>query len=961
MALISIAPAQVVEGPTESVRRLCFAVSLSAPTTQEVTVTYETAVSTAKNAAAETDYFAASGTLTIAAGQMSGFIFVDIAGDAEREGNEVFNLVLSNPQGAGFSKGGESLTAVGTIVDDELVISLGNGKITEGTAGNDREMAFTVTLSAPAQQDISIPYTTADATGKSLATAGEDYFSVADTLVIPVGESSGVIRVSIVGDGAKEDSETFALTLSDPVGAGFAKGTTLSATGTIVDATPTLSVNAPTVIEGNLDDDNRQLQFVVSLSAPAAQDVTFDYATTSEGTAKAMAAAGEDYLAVTDTVTIPAGETSAVITVDVIGDAVRESTETVNLGLSNPNGAGFAKNAASLTASGTILDNSPTITVTAPTITEGSGTDKRVMYFPVTLSSPALQDVSIRYNTAETTTKVATAGTDFESISNGLLEIPAGQVAGYIAVEILADAAQEGTETFSLVLSEPTGAGFAKGSSLSTLGTILDDESTATPGTPKLTLSAAKVTEGLNGTQVFMRFPVLLSAPASGPVTVRYKTADLAGDSAAIAGKDYKPMSGVLTFDRGETFNEIVIPVLSDKKVEADETFGLTIYNPKGANLLAGDSVNVVGTIVDHKPVITALGASVAEGNVVDGVRDINYLRFPVQLSEPATDFVTVRYATADGTAIAGSDYAAATGKLVFSPGDTLQYAYVKVYGGLYHEGDESLSLTLSQPRGASLANASGITVTGTIFNDEPVISASTASVGEGNQGDERVLHFPVSLSTATTSTVTVRYQTILATGANSAVAGKDYVPVKGVLVFEPGELQATVDVTVKGDALKELDELVSLRLYQPKGAGLPDGKDLFVNGTVMDDEPVISILPASIGEGDKTESGTIQFPVMLSSPSTEPVTVHYRTLATAEVASAKPGVDFQAVSKSLTIPAGETFALIDVTVFGDNRPESNETFVLQLDHPRGAGFGGAVSSVQVIGTIIDNEPSIIA
>ncbi|MGB4672933.1 MAG: Calx-beta domain-containing protein [Azovibrio sp.] len=122
MASISVNTYKFLEGKDGDVGKMQFIVLLSEPASQDVTVDYTTADSKAKNAAkADVDYTAVADTLTIKAGDTSGTISVDILGDALKEGNEIFNLILSQPTGAGFAKG-EILQIVGTIVDDEPII-----------------------------------------------------------------------------------------------------------------------------------------------------------------------------------------------------------------------------------------------------------------------------------------------------------------------------------------------------------------------------------------------------------------------------------------------------------------------------------------------------------------------------------------------------------------------------------------------------------------------------------------------------------------------------------------------------------------------------------------------------------------------------------------------------------------------------------------------------------------------
>jgi Calx-beta domain len=115
-------------------------------------------------------------------------------------------------------------------------------------------------------------------------------------------------------------------------------------------------------------------------------------------------------------------------------------------------------------------------------------------------------------------------------------------------------------------------------------------------------------------------------------------------------------------------------------------------------------------------------------------------LSFVVALSGASTRQISVHYATVDGTAVAGQDYAATAGDLVIPVGNTHGVVSVPVTADLRDERDETLTLQLSAPQGASLTDASGV---GTIVDDDPVPAAQPTSpiVARGlAMGDARVL-----------------------------------------------------------------------------------------------------------------------------------------------------------------------------------------------------------------------------
>ena len=80
--------------------------------------------------------------------------------------------------------------------------------------------------------------------------------------------------------------------------------------------------------------------------------------------------------------------------------------------------------------------------------------------------------------------------------------------------------------------------------------------------------------------------------------------------------------------------------------------------------------------------------------------------RFTITLASASTQPVTVQYSTSNGTANAGTDYVAAAGAITFAPGVTSQTVEVQVLADTLVEPDESFSVTLSNPTGATITAA---------------------------------------------------------------------------------------------------------------------------------------------------------------------------------------------------------------------------------------------------------------
>ena len=150
-------------------------------------------------------------------------------------------------------------------------------------------------------------------------------------------------------------------------------------------------------------------------------------------------------------------------------------------------------------------------------------------------------------------------------------------------------------------------------------------------------------------------------------------------------------------------------------------------------------------------------------------------MTFTVTLSAADTHPVVVDYTTANGTAIAGSDYVATSGTLTFNPGETSKTLSVTKNGDIAFEANETFFLDLTNPVNANLLQARG---TGTISNDDspPSISINDVSQAEGNAGTTSFT-FTVTLSAASGLPATVNY----ATANGTASSASDYQSTSGL------------------------------------------------------------------------------------------------------------------------------------------------------------------------------------
>jgi hypothetical protein len=237
---------------------------------------------------------------------------------------------------------------------------------------------------------------------------------------------------------------------------------------------------------------------------------------------------------------------------------------------------------------------------------------------------------------------------------------------------------------------------------------IFNSCSAVAPSLPTISMADVAVTETDAGS-VNATLTLTLSKPSSKTVGVSFYTAD----KEATKGLDYQSTSGRITFAPGVTTQSLTIPILGDTLDEFDERFNVFLAFP--ANAIAGSPATV--TILDNDPPPTI---SVSDASVVEGNSGTTPAIFTLSLSTASGKPVTVEYATADGTASAGSDYvAAAAGSVVIPPGALSSTFSISVIGDTSFEPNETFVINLTSVDNAVLARGQAVC---TIVNDDSII-----------------------------------------------------------------------------------------------------------------------------------------------------------------------------------------------------------------------------------------------
>jgi chitinase len=685
------------------------------------TVTVNYATSNA-GAIAGTDYTAASGTLTFAPGETVKNVVVDITDDTDTtsEPIERFALTLSSPTNATIADG------VGMVVlganDAAPVAQPSISAPADVIVGEgDGYVDLVVSLSAPGLSAVSVNYATANSSAVAGLSCNLDYVGVSGTLNFAVGETTKVVRVDLFDCAVVKGFISFTLGLTTPVNATIARATVrvgIVDNGTVV-ATPALFVRDATV-----DEKAGSASIPVLLGGPSgrasASTVTVNYATSNAG-----AIAGTDYTATSGTLTFAPGETVKNVVVDITDDTdtTPEPIERFALTLSSPTNATIADGTGIIVigANDAAPVAQPGISAPADVIV---GEADGYVDLVVSLSAPGLSVVSVNYATANSSaTSGLSCNLDYVAVS-GTLNFAVGETTKVVRVDLLDCAVVKGFRSFTFGLTTPLNATIARAT-----GRVGIVNNNTVVSTPSLFVRDAVVDEKAGSVSI----PVLLGGPSgqasNSTVTVNYATSN----AGAIAGTDYTATSGTLTFAPGETVKNVVVDITDDTDTtpEPIERFALTLSSPTNATIADGTGIVVIGAN-DAAPVAQPGISAPADGIVGEGD---GYVDLVVSLSAPGLSPVSVNYATANSSAVAGLscnlDYVGVSGTLNFAVGETAKVVRVDLFDCAVADGSKTFTLGLTTPVNATIARATAlVTIVETSIVDTAIVTSIAPSNG---------------------------------------------------------------------------------------------------------------------------------------------------------------------------------------------------------------------------------------
>lgn len=290
---------------------------------------------------------------------------------------------------------------------------------------------------------------------------------------------------------------------------------------------------------------------------------------------------------------------------------------------------------------------------------------------------------------------------------------------------------------------------------------------------------------------------------------------------------------------------------------------------------------------------------------------------------------VSARVTTFDRTARSGIDYTPFDERVTLEPGEMWKTFEIQLIDDAFFAGARTFGVRLTEPAGAAIGVPETTVAVGEAER-APVLSVDDVSVREGD-----------GPGTAIT--------TIHLTGASRVAIEVDWhlvnsiYPVRGEVVFNPGETRKDIVIPFLGDRIAENDSQVEIGLASSLGSPSPNRGYLRI---VDDDMPRISIRDASVTEGSGTR--TIEITVDLDLVPRRTVRVNFAT----RDGSATAGTDYTATTATATFSFLDPTATLRIPIVGDSVAEGPETFEIVLSNPVGAELQRPVGRV----TIADDD-----
>ncbi|QJT71066.1 hypothetical protein GR11A_00028 [Vibrio phage vB_VcorM_GR11A] len=309
---------------------------------------------------------------------------------------------------------------------------------------------------------------------------------------------------------------------------------------------------------------------------------------------------------------------------------------------------------------------------------------------------------------------------------------------------------------------------------------------------PLLTSSDITVLEGGVATFTFN-----LSVASSEAVRFVYATRLVTADAAEVPFT-----SGEVTFNAGETTKTVDVTTVDDSVAAVNKRFTLDVLAIENAE--AQKYSYLCEVIENDLPIVTTSDVNIHE--------DAGMATFDFQLNTPAVSPVVINYATQDGTAVAGTDYTAATGSVVIPTGSSTTQVHVVLTNDALQKGSRAFTLNVTEvsnnaTRGTPSANCN-------IREDDYYVGFTQANY-YAQGGNPLTFTVDFVETTGTGLSVEVALRDV------SAFTGVDYTPPATLPIVvnqAAGAAQVSVNLATLARGVPANPRYVELTLQNPSG-----------------------------------------------------------------------------------------------------------------------------------------------
>lgn len=965
-ANLTISDSTMTEGAGGASTDFIFTVSLDNNVEDGLTVAYTTNDGTAT--VANSDYLDNDGTLTFAGtGGETQTVTVSVSNDSIVEPDEAFTVLLGVLSSIDLTAADDILVQStggdGTITNDDAIdvqFNVAADSDGEDSGSNLPSVLYSGTIQTGHTVDIDVTVDGGTATTNTDFTAPGTITVTGDGL-LHTNTNVGSGLLAIAGDTIVEANESIVLGLNGtPVNV---NPTAVTAhTYTIVnDDNANLMIGDVQALEGT--GDTTSFVFTVKLDNAVQDGLDLAFAT-----GNMTAVSGSDYTANSGTLTFSGtvGETET-ITVDVASDTVVEADEVFNVMLGAlSNVAATAAddiNVQVTAATGTITnDDTASITVGDVTMAEGAGGGSTNFVFTVTLDNDVQGGFMLPYTTNDGTATTS----DYTDNDNTLAFGGTSGEAITITVAVQDNTVVEADETFAVQLGTLTGVDSTAADditvqSAAATGTIINDD------TAMLQINDVSATEGTGGGPTNLTFTITLTNAVQDGLTVNY-TSD---DQTATAGVDFIDMDSTVNFAGtvGET-QTVTVQVLHDSIVEADEMFrvrpgSLTNVDPTAADDIMLPAAGGIGTITNDDTANITINNVMSTEGTGGGTTSFT---FTATLDNAVQDGLQLVYSTADGTAVAGSDFVGVSGGTVNfagTQGESQTLTVIGTHDGIV-EADETFAVTLDSLAMIDMTAADDIMLqpggggTATIQNDDAIdvqFNVASASDVENTGGNLPAVQYSGTIQSGHMVSIPV---TVTGGTATSVVdfTAPGSITVGGDGVLHTNEAVGIGALAIAMDAIVEGDETIALGFDAAVGDINPTGTTAHTYTITNDDTATVTIGNDSVTEGTGAGTTITTFTVTLNAQVQDGFNLAFTT----DDVTALAGSDYVDADGSLSFTGlMNEIQTVTVVINRDAAVEADETFAVTLGAltPNDAGVDTAdvtFSGSPGTGTITDDD-----